>query len=60
MRTFIWWFLTGSCTTLAVLMVQGGFVDLINGDKSTTSFLITIGGGGLLAGCIALIMNRLK
>lgn len=60
MKTFLWWFITGAATTLAVLMVQGGFQDLINGDKSSTSFLLTITGGGLLAGCIAIIMNRLK
>jgi hypothetical protein len=59
-KTFLWWFITGAATTLAVLMVQGGFQDLINGDKSSTSFLLTITGGGLLAGCIAIIMNRLK
>jgi hypothetical protein len=60
MKTFLWWFLTGSATTMAVLMVQGGFHDLINGDKSTTSFFLTITGGGLLAGCIAVIMNRIR
>ena len=60
MKTFIWWFVTGSATTLAVLMVQGGFQDLISGSKSPTSVLLTITGGGLLAGCIAIIMNRIK
>lgn len=59
-KTFLWWFLTGSSTTLAVLMVQGGVQDLISGDKSAANFVITIAGGGLLAGCIALIMNRIK
>jgi hypothetical protein len=60
MKTFIWWFLTGSTTTIAVLMVQGGFQELISGDKSWASFLLTTTGGGLLAGCIAIIMNRIK
>jgi hypothetical protein len=60
MKTFLWWFVTGSITTLSVLMVQGGFQDLISGDKSPASILLTITGGGLLAGCIALIMNRIK
>ena len=60
LKTFLWWFITGSTTTLAVLMVQGGVQDLISGDKSAANFVITIAGGGLLAGCIALIMNRIK
>jgi hypothetical protein len=59
-KTFLWWFVTGSATTLAVLMVQGGVQDLISGDKSATNFVLTITGGGLLAGCIAIIMNRIK
>ncbi len=46
--------------TLAVLMVQGGVQDLISGDKSAINFALTITGGGLLAGCIALIMNRIR
>ena len=60
MKTFLWWFITGSVTTLAVLMVQGGMQDLISGDKSAFNFVLTIAGGGLLAGCIAIIMNRIK
>ncbi len=60
MKTFLWWFVTGATMTLAVLMVQGGVQDLISGDKSTTNFVLTITGGGLLAGCIAIIMNRIK
>lgn len=59
-KAFLWWFVTGSATTLAVLMVQGGVQDLINGDKSASNFVLTIAGGGLLAGCIAVIMNRIK
>jgi hypothetical protein len=56
----------GSLTTLSVLMVQGGVRDLLygthpaNGPSAYLSFGVTILGGGLLAGCIALIMNRLR
>jgi hypothetical protein len=46
--------------TLSVLMVQGGVQDLISGNKSPTNFVLTITGGGLLAGCVAIIMNRIK
>ncbi len=59
-KTFLWWFTTGSATTLAVLMVQGGVQDLISGDKSAANFVLTVAGGGLLAGCIALILNRIR
>ena len=56
----------GSVTTLAVLMVQGGLHRLIytthpSGSAGAVStFATTILGGGLLAGCLALIMNRLR
>lgn len=52
--------------TLAVLMVQGGVRDLLyethpTGSTSAyLSFVTTILGGGLLAGCLALIMTRLR
>jgi hypothetical protein len=65
-RTFIWWFGMGSLTTLSVLMVQGGLHRLIFNTSSTGSttafstFTTTILGGGLLAGCLALILNRLR
>jgi len=56
----------GSMTTLSVLMVQGGVHDLLyknhpSGSASAyLTFGITILGGGLLAGCIALILRRLR
>ena len=66
MRTFLWWFSMGALTTLSVLMVQGGVHDLFFAPRPTgrTSAFVTFGmtilGGGLLAGCLALIMNRLR
>ena len=66
MRTFAWWFAMGSLTTLAFLMVQGGVRDLVYGHHPSgsapayVSFLMTILGGGILAGCLALILNRLR
>lgn len=56
----------GSLTTLAVLMLQGGVRDLLYETHPTgsadalLSFALTILGGGLLAGCLALIMTRLR
>jgi hypothetical protein len=66
MRTFFWWAGMGSLTTLAVLMVQGGVRDLLYDSHPTgsaealLSFSLTILGGGMLAGCLALIMIRLR
>jgi hypothetical protein len=65
-RAFLWWFCMGCLMTLAVLMVQGGVRDLISGASQVAgpgavlSFGTTIFGGGLLAGCLALILNRLR
>jgi hypothetical protein len=49
-----------------VLMVQGGVRELLDGAPAGSgasaylSFGTTIVGGGLLAGCLALVMNRLR
>jgi hypothetical protein len=65
-RPFTWWFTMGSLMTLSVLMVQGGIRDLWEGTQpsgGTNAFVYfgtTIFGGGLLAGCLALVMNRLR
>jgi hypothetical protein len=65
-RSFGWWFAIGALLTLSVLMVQGGVRDLLDGAPSGSgaseylSFGTTIFGGGLLAGCVALVMNRLR
>ncbi len=56
----------GALLTLSVLMVQGGVRDLWEGTQragETNIFVYfgtTLFGGGLLAGCVALIMNRLR
>lgn len=66
LRTFTWWFAMGSVLTLAVLMVQGGIRDLLEGTlpaagtTAVISFGTTILGGGLLAGCLAVVLNRLR
>jgi hypothetical protein len=65
-RSFTWWFMMGSLMTLSVLMVQGGIRDLWEGTQpagGTNQFVYvgtTLLGGGLLAGCLALVMNRLR
>ncbi len=56
----------GALMTLSVLMIQGGVHDLLYQTHPTGSanaaltFTMTILGGGMLAGCVALIMNRLR
>lgn len=56
----------GALLTLSVLMIQGGVHELLSqthpaGSASAVlTFTMTILGGGLLAGCVALIMNRLR
>ena len=66
LRSFTWWFVIGALMTLSVLMVQGGVRDLLEGTQpagDTNVFVYfgtTLIGGGLLAGCIALVMNRLR
>ncbi|GJL63133.1 MAG: hypothetical protein NPIRA04_33790 [Nitrospirales bacterium] len=56
----------GSLTTFSVLLVQGGVRDLVYESSSSTTFegllstALTIFGGGLLAGCVAVILNRLR
>lgn len=65
-RSFAWWFMIGALMTLSVLMVQGGVRDLWEGTQPSGGtnvfvyFGTTLIGGGLLAGCVALIMNRLR
>lgn len=66
MRSFLWWFGMGSLTTLSVLMIQGGVRDLLYETHPTgsapayLSFILTIIGGGLFAGSLAVILNRLR
>ena len=66
MRSFQWWFVIGALLTLSVLMVQGGVRELFDGSVPGSgtgvylSFVTTIFGGGLLAGCVALVLKRLQ
>lgn len=66
LRSFLWWFMIGALLTLSVLMVQGGVRDLWEGTQRAgeTNIFVYFGttllGGGVLAGCVALIMNRLR
>ncbi|MDX1966826.1 MAG: hypothetical protein SFV23_06625, partial [Planctomycetaceae bacterium] len=62
---FLWWFIVGATMALSVLMLQGGIRDVMQAQGSVwtlklAELLTTIIGGGLLGGCIALILDRIK
>lgn len=64
-KVFLWWFVVGSTMALAVIMVQGGIRETMQAQGSVwelklVELLTTIIGGGLLGGCVALILNRIK
>jgi hypothetical protein len=65
LKIFRWWFMIGALMALAVIMIQGGVQDLMLGQERLWEIqLVELGppifGGGLLGGCIALILNRIK
>jgi hypothetical protein len=65
MKVFAWWFLIGATMALSVIMLQGGIRDIMQSQGSVwelklVELLTTTMGGGLLGGCIALILDRIK
>ena len=65
LRTFLWWFVIGATMALAVIMLQGGIRDILQmegplWEGKLIEILTAVTGGGLLGGCIALILNRIK
>lgn len=64
-RTFAWWFVIGATMALAVILLQGGIRDILQTqgplwEGKVIEILTAVTGGGLLGGCIALILNRIK
>jgi hypothetical protein len=65
MKVFFWWFVVGATMALSVIMLQGGIREVMEAqgsvwDLKLVELLTTIMGGGLLGGCIALILDRIK
>lgn len=65
LKVFLWWFLVGATMALSVIMVQGGMREVMQAQGSVwelklMELLTTIVGGGLLGGCVALILDRIK
>ena len=64
-RVFAWGFIVGATMALAVILLQGGIREALQAQGSVwelklVELLTTILGGGLLGGCIALILDRIK
>lgn len=64
-KVFLWWFIVGATMALAVIMLQGGLREAMQTQGSvwalkSVELFTTIMGGGLLGGCIALILDRIK
>lgn len=65
LKVFLWWFVVGSTMALAVILLQGGLREVMQAQGSVwelklVEFFTTIMGGGLLGGCLALILDRIK
>ncbi|MEO5957323.1 MAG: hypothetical protein ABIR36_16760 [Nitrospiraceae bacterium] len=65
LKVFLWWFIVGSTMALAVILLQGGIREVMQAQGSVwelklVELLTTIMGGGLLGGCLALILDRIK
>ena len=65
LKVFLWWFIVGATMALAVIMLQGGIREAMQASGSIWGLKLielftTILGGGLLGGCVALIMDRIK
>ncbi|MDP9131708.1 MAG: hypothetical protein M3M98_01060 [Nitrospirota bacterium] len=64
-RVFAWWFIVGATMALAVILLQGGIREAMQAQGSVwelklVELMTTVLGGGLLGGCIALILDRIK
>ena len=65
MKVFMWWFLVGATMELDYIVPQGGIREVMQAQGSVwelklVELMTTILGGGLLGGCIALILDRIK
>jgi len=64
-KTFAWWFVVGAAISLAVILIQGGIREVMHAQGSLWEVKLVelstaIAGGGLLGGCVALILARIK
>lgn len=64
-KIFAWWFVLGATMALSVIMIQGGIREIMQAqgpfwEAKLVEILTAVAGGGLLGGCVALILNRIK
>ena len=65
LKIFLWWFVIGATMAISVIMLQGGIREVMQAQGSLwevklVELLTAIVGGGLLGGCVALILARIK
>jgi hypothetical protein len=64
-RIFLWWFIVGALMALSVIMLQGGIREIMMApgglwEVKLVELMTAIFGGGLLGGCVALILDRIR
>jgi hypothetical protein len=64
-KVFTWWFVVGATMAMSVILLQGGIRETMQAQGSVwelklVELMTTVLGGGLLGGCIALILDRIK
>jgi hypothetical protein len=64
-RIFLWWFVVGALMALSVILLQGGIREVMQAqgplwEVKLVELLMAICGGGLLGGCVALILDRIR
>jgi pheromone shutdown protein TraB len=65
LKIFTWWFVLGVLMATAVILLQGGIRDILEAGEplwevKLIELMTPILGGGLLGGCIALILDRIR
>jgi len=64
-KIFGWWFVVGATMALSIIMLQGGIREVMQAQGSLwevklVELFTAVMGGGLLGGCVALILARIK
>lgn len=65
LKIFAWWFVVGATMALSIIMLQGGIREVMQAQGSLwevklVELFTAVMGGGLLGGCVALILDRIK
>ncbi|TLY28312.1 MAG: hypothetical protein E6K63_08635 [Nitrospirae bacterium] len=65
LKIFSWWFVVGATMALSIIMLQGGIREVMQAQGSLwevklVELFTAVMGGGLLGGCVALILARIR